>query len=421
MRRMAVFFSGILLILTPAVPQGHAGVVHVEKWGQDSTYCGSAKDPCATIGRAIENADPGNTVLVGPGIYGDINGDGDFEDSGEESSRCGLTDSVVCVNKANLRLESTMGAVHTVIDGGGSIEAGVCLAGNRVSFGKKGRGFTVRYAKRGVVLEGDRITVQSIRAEDNTTDGFFGTQSSEEGHYVLIGNTAVRDLTGFYFRARRNTPYLVRFMENRGRDNTSYGVYLRLENTVTVRNNVMSNNNGGFLLSVGGGSLVKNNLAVGNAGVGFSVTKRKSGSVSLIGNSAARNGSYGFHLTSIDKFLGNVSTDNDEGLYCRTVKMRIVNNSITENASYGITIHRNGPGTAGIVLQKNNIYGNGWDTGDNCGLRNNMTEAITVRKNFWGDRAGPGADPADDTCGDPVTETSPARKPLKVKVKTAIF
>ena len=46
--------------------------------------CGEPRNACRSISQAIENASTTDNIWVGPGRYGDLNGDGDFEDQGEE-------------------------------------------------------------------------------------------------------------------------------------------------------------------------------------------------------------------------------------------------------------------------------------------------------------------------------------------------
>lgn len=50
--------------------------------GTDSSSCGSSVSPCRSISQAIENASSGETIWVGPGIYGDLSGDGNFDAPG---------------------------------------------------------------------------------------------------------------------------------------------------------------------------------------------------------------------------------------------------------------------------------------------------------------------------------------------------
>ena len=52
--------------------------------GSDSGSCGTSSSPCRSISQAIENATDGDTIWVGPGHYGDVNGDGNFTGPGDE-------------------------------------------------------------------------------------------------------------------------------------------------------------------------------------------------------------------------------------------------------------------------------------------------------------------------------------------------
>ena len=76
----AVFFAG----------SASAAVLYAKNNGVDSLTCGAIATPCRSISQAIVSAgaSPATTILVGPGIYGDINGDGTLDTtpfSGEEN------------------------------------------------------------------------------------------------------------------------------------------------------------------------------------------------------------------------------------------------------------------------------------------------------------------------------------------------
>jgi len=66
----------------------------------------------------------------------------------------------------------------------------------------------------------------------------------------------------------------------------------------------------------------------------------------------------------------------------------------------------------------NSIFGNGLAAGTdhNCGLRNSTGGTIGATGNYWGSSSGPGADPADAVCGDPVTTSPVAASEIKVLV-----
>src|SRR5712692_1255858 len=68
--------------------------------GVDSSTCGAANTPCRSISRAIANALAGDTIIVGPGRYGDLNRDGAFTDPGEEAAEVGFgCNCMIKVNK----------------------------------------------------------------------------------------------------------------------------------------------------------------------------------------------------------------------------------------------------------------------------------------------------------------------------------
>jgi len=79
-----------------AAASAHATTHYVANDGDDSTFCGlqvingftcgAKATPCRSIQCAIREADPGDTIIVGPGRYGDLNADGDLADRGESPS-----------------------------------------------------------------------------------------------------------------------------------------------------------------------------------------------------------------------------------------------------------------------------------------------------------------------------------------------
>src|SRR5262245_29462563 len=86
--------------------------------GVDSVACGVSDSPCRSISRAIANAAAGDTIVVGPGYYGDLNQDGAYDDAGDEAGT--PASGCLCVINVNKRvtLKSRDGADATFIDGG---------------------------------------------------------------------------------------------------------------------------------------------------------------------------------------------------------------------------------------------------------------------------------------------------------------
>ena len=80
-------------------------------------------------------------------------------------------------------------------------------------------------------------------------------------------------------------------------------------------------------------------------------------------------------------------------------------NAMIGNARTGLGV--NGFLVAGIVhltISGNSFYANR-SLGGNCGIFNNTFTVLDARENFWGLPTGPGADPADLACGNPIGVT----------------
>jgi len=52
--------------------------------GTDSGGCGTKIDPCRSISQAINNGAAGDSISVGPGLYGDLDNDGVLSGTGGE-------------------------------------------------------------------------------------------------------------------------------------------------------------------------------------------------------------------------------------------------------------------------------------------------------------------------------------------------
>src|SRR5262249_42367090 len=128
-----------------AASLAHAESLYVANDGSDGTGCGPKASPCRSIGQAIAHAQAGDSIIVGPGRYGDLNGTGILGELGEEhpdvfSPGCGC---VLGINQS-VSLTSSDGAAATVIEARSiPSQTNVLIIGNGVQFGKPGKGFTV--------------------------------------------------------------------------------------------------------------------------------------------------------------------------------------------------------------------------------------------------------------------------------------
>jgi hypothetical protein len=106
------------LIALGSVAEAEGGTVHVASHGTDSPGFGAKADLCRTLTQAISNAGAGDTVLVGPGRYGDVNGSGSFDDPEDEAPDAAGCECIVSVSKP-LKVLLRDGAAASVIDGNG--------------------------------------------------------------------------------------------------------------------------------------------------------------------------------------------------------------------------------------------------------------------------------------------------------------
>lgn len=110
--------------------------------GIDGATCGPTTSPCRTITRAIANAVDGDTVVVGPGRYGDVDGDHALSGSQEEPPNLNGCGCAIEIGK-RVTVVARDGAAATVIDGGGAVADAVRLSADGAVFGRRNRGFTL--------------------------------------------------------------------------------------------------------------------------------------------------------------------------------------------------------------------------------------------------------------------------------------
>jgi hypothetical protein len=191
MSRRSFATALVLTFLVLTAASAPADNVYVASNGLDSTICGlpvlgsscgSKAFPCRSIQCGINWAKPGDTVVVGPGRYGDLDLDGALGDVGEEfgSPGCGC---MVSVNKS-ITLTSSDGAAATVIDARAvDVHTNVLIIATDATFGKPGKGFTVTRTDasddmvNGIVIDGANVDVRGnqVVGDGSTATGFLGT------------------------------------------------------------------------------------------------------------------------------------------------------------------------------------------------------------------------------------------------------
>jgi hypothetical protein len=360
--------------------------LNVANNGVDSPTCGARKDPCRSISQAITNAANGDTIRVGPGQYGDLNGDGVFSEPGEELQRALVPGIAVWVNKP-LRILSTSGASATVIRGMATDVQGpptrvVLIQASDVVFGLPGHGFTLTGPSEEGLSVGDILS--NVRVAGNVA-----LNIASECTIVRGGTTAegcvVRDKRGFTL-ALFGGPFFIH-------DNIAIGNVIGFQvfgvrgaffrRNLAVSNSLTGISLGG-IIGIVGGLVATDNEASSNGGDGFFVG---GGVAQVRGNTAVSNLASGFNI--------EVSTE-VEGV---PLTSHVVRNNSIGNGGPGFAITRPDVSvpTIEIQLNRNNIYGNdSRHAARNCGVLNSSGLKIDATNNFWGAATGPGADPADN-------------------------
>lgn len=153
------------MVLLALASSAHGGTLYVANNGVDGPTCGPKKSPCRSISQAANtNATDGDSIIVGPGRYGDLSGNGTLGDSpGEETGGFGC---VLLIARA-VTITSSAGAAQTVIDGrtvlSESCNVGILADGTQL--GKPGKGFTVTdtavdFGASGILVTATNVVIQ---------------------------------------------------------------------------------------------------------------------------------------------------------------------------------------------------------------------------------------------------------------------
>jgi hypothetical protein len=355
-----------LLLLAATASTVSAATLQVANNGLDAPGCGTKAAPCRSITRALAAAANGDTIVVGPGRYGDLDRDGTLGEAGEEGTAVG---ALIVVDKAVSILSST-GAVWTIIDVAGFNRDAVRITASGARFGKAKKGFTLFDAGS------DGVSIEDVAA-----------------NVVVEGNLAVRTGNGFTTSGTGGGHVIV--------------------------GNVASAGGAGVLLGSAGGGTARSNLAVANTGSGYD--GGGTGLQRFEGNVATANGSFGFIATlSTDVAIAaGAAVGNVQGVFGGNGD-RLIVSGLAALGNLESGVHNQGTTTMSVTTS--NLVGNGARAlggGLNCGTANEALPLATANV-FWGAASGPGDDPADDVCdllAGVTTVDAVATKPFKIKTK----
>jgi Periplasmic copper-binding protein (NosD) len=315
-----------------------AATLQVANYGTDAPSCGERSHPCRSIGTAMANASDGSTIVVGPGVYGDLNGNSILGEAGEEvDDPAGLV-----VVRKTLTVVSSHGAGSTVIDSGAArAVTAVSIRASDVVFGRKNKGFTILNG----LGDGLRVEVGAQRVS-------------------IVGNVVLQArFTGFVFQGGAAVV----------RDNWALrlpsGFYGIAGSLAVLEGNVAANDqNTGFAFIDVGGAVVRRNVA-NNNGVGFYfgfTFPTEPGLAEFSWNTITANRSYGVRIDAYD----------------------------VPEAGFTQSLHDNNVYGNGELF-----YGGIRNCGLTVSNFSQWVLTLDAANNFWG-AATPGGDPADAAGGE---------------------
>jgi hypothetical protein len=278
LRTLAIALAGTLLSGAAA-----AAKLRVENHGVDAPGCGTQQAPCRSISQAVANAAEGDAILVGPGFYGDLDGDGSFGEVGEEGPAAATCDCLVLIDK-RVSIRSTEGAAATVLVHPSVPLRAFRLTAEGAAVGKRNGGFSiVGELGTGLLLEADGNAAAGNWLVDETVSANGGDASLSDNR--LLGGEGILAV-GAGARLVRNAVAVAAqgFILGLADAALPRGAPRRLERSVAVGNLI-----GVFVDSDVGPTEMERCAALGNSmsGVYVSVNEDTTASrLSLYGNGA---------------------------------------------------------------------------------------------------------------------------------------
>lgn len=302
-RRLTSMMSAAALALFVALATpAHAATFYAANNGADATLCGvyvingtncgSKASPCRSIQCAIAYAQAGDTVVVGPGFYGDVGRDGNLGESGDDVGNPACS----CMLKIEkpVIVVSSDGAGATIIDAE-EFDLGqtVRIFATGAEFGRPGKGFTVTSTHAGgngiqienadVMVRGNQVVGQRALPIPGGARGTGIATVDGSGIILIEANQVI------------------------GGWNT--GIVLLGTNKTVRRNRVSKNGSGIFQGGSGGQATITGNILSDNASDGISA----GGNVTIVGNGVYGNGLSGDGIRVGSVFSGVIQKNNIYG------------------------------------------------------------------------------------------------------------
>jgi hypothetical protein len=304
MKRLHIALLGACVLGVLAGP-ALARTLYVGNNGVDSGSCGSPSSAaCRSISQAIANASAGDKIVVGPGLYGDIDGDGAFTTAGDEAAEVDTgCDCLIEVDKA-VTITSRDGATATSLDAGGTtVDRFVYISASNAVFGNKSKGFQMLIGGGAHGVEG-AAAASAVTVAGNVVGGFDSGILVAGGAAVVASNRLLSNADGIRLLAGGAT-----VTDNACHLNTR-GITIDAAtgtNTVT-RNVVNANQEGIVVVDPAAPQTISRNVLVGNAMSGIAViaTAPDNATVTATENSIFGNGALTLNCGLWDQSDGTI-------------------------------------------------------------------------------------------------------------------
>jgi parallel beta-helix repeat protein len=282
---------------TSAAAQTGSTTVYVAGNGIDDVNCGSKALPCRSITMGMEQAPDHGTVVVGPGRYGDLDGDGQLSSPGEEYGGIGAGCNCVVLIRRPMTVISSHGATVTVIDSSGMAEPliAVLIDADNVRLGRREEGFLLKAPADytgAYILSSINVTVAGNIATGGA-NGFFVDGGSNN---VVQRNVAIGNTVGFEVRGSNQIIRLNHATEN------EVGFALYASNSRFSQNIASSNGDTGIVITeTAATSVLTGNTVTGNMFTG--IRANFGGAARITGNNIYGNlmcGIFNLSKTTID-------------------------------------------------------------------------------------------------------------------------
>jgi hypothetical protein len=325
---------------TPTIAPPSTGTQYVYKTGNDSNDCATPDTACLTVNMATYKAPPGALILIGPGIYPEV----DFtrvDPVLHTTSEC-LDCGVVIDKDLTLRGEGSSGSPTAVLSGSaGRIAVAVrkpvqvVLENVEISGGSGGLGWGLDTGS-----SGSNVTLRNSVVRDNTMTGVHVRNSTVILENVLITGNAGG---GIYNYQGNVTVRTSRIVDNHG---SQPAVHNTMGGTMVINSSTIAGNevtDGGSVLNDSGANMGINGSTISGNGSAAAVNNQMGSTLTLTNSTISGNAGMGVvTLGNLTLMHATIAENGDTGLYANaTINLRMHNSLIENNGAQDCTFQLN--------------------------------------------------------------------------------